>query len=75
MPSQYLKTIVTHCRNKFLKTAKDRDEDDLRKKKKRAPRENKARDEDSDEDGGWEPVKKGSAMPLVCSLIQKSVMN
>lgn len=54
------------CRKKFLKDKREREEDELKKKKKkRTPREIKTKDEESDDDAGWETVKKGSSMPMV----------
>lgn len=49
-----------------MKDKREREEDDLKRRKKRSQREIKAKDEESDDDAGWETVKKGSSMPMVC---------
>ncbi|XP_063867865.1 eukaryotic translation initiation factor 3 subunit C-like [Scylla paramamosain] len=55
---------IDSLRKKFLKDKRERDEDDLKRRKKRGQREIKTKDEESDDDVGWERVKKGSSMPM-----------
>lgn len=52
-----------------MKDKREREEDELKKKKKRTPKEIKVKDEESDDDAGWETVKKGSSMPMVSDAV------
>ena len=50
-----------------MKKNTGKDDDAGVRKKKRLPRENVIKDDETDEegDGGWQTVKKGSSMPMV----------